>query len=208
MMQTALKLLLLLTFAGHAALWYCDKIITCLPGGRFSFKQLQDNRLLAATMGDTPPAQPMRSIMLGIFAMTAMLPGYLALSDWMRQFSETYAVLMAAGSILFFLPGTAHHVFCGAVEWAYLRMGKTAEARKQILTFFRQTSATMYACYLGLLLFSVSFFLAVVSGATSLPRWACLCNTLPVVLLLAPFRIVGVGNAAGTIVFLGLFLLL
>lgn len=173
MMQTALKLLPLLTFAGHAALWYCDKIITCLPGGRFSFKQLQDNRLLAATMGDTPPAQPMCSIMLGIFAMTAMLPGYLALSDWMRQF-----------------------------------LGKTAEARKQILTFFRQTSATMYVCYLGLLLFSVSFFLAVVSGATSLPRWACLCNTLPVVLLLAPFRIVGVGNAAGTIVFLGLFLLL
>lgn len=159
-------------------------------------------------MGDTPSAQPMRSIMLGIFAMTAMLPGYLALSDWMRQFSETYAVLMAAGSILFFLPGIAHHVFCGAVEWAYLRTGKTAEARKQILTFFRQTSATMYVCYLGLLLFSVSFFLAVVSGATSLPRWACLCNTLPVVLLLAPFRIVGVGNAAGTIVFLGLFLLL
>lgn len=138
MTQTALKLLLLLTFAGHAALWYCDKIITCLPGGRFSFKQLQDNRLLAATMGDTPPAQPMRSIMLGIFAMTAMLPGYLALSDWMRQFSETYAVLMAAGSILFFLPGIAHHVFCGAVEWAYLRMGKTAEARKHILTFFRK----------------------------------------------------------------------
>ena len=81
-------------------------------------------------MGDTPPAQPMRSIMLGIFAMTAMLLGYLALSDWMRQFSETYAVLMAAGSILFFLPGIAHHVFCGAVEWAYLRMGKTVEARK------------------------------------------------------------------------------
>ncbi len=88
MTQTALKLLLLLTFAGHAALWYCDKSIACLLGGRFSFKQLQDNRLLAATMGDMPPAQPMRSIMLGIFAMTAMLPGYLALSDWMRQFPK------------------------------------------------------------------------------------------------------------------------
>ena len=136
------------------------------------------------------------------------MPAYLALGAWVLPQSPVCGALMLAGGILFLLPGIAHHVFCGAVEWAYLRMGKTAEARKQILTFFRQTSATMYVCYLGLLLFSVSFFLAVVSGATSLPRWACLCNTLPVVLLLAPFRIVGVGNAAGTIVFLGLFLLL
>ena len=34
-----------------------------------------------------------------------------------------WAGLMWAGCVLFFLPGVAHHVFCRALEWFYLRMG-------------------------------------------------------------------------------------
>ena len=63
----------------------------------------------------------MISMVLGTFAMTAAFPGYLALSRWMEGLSEICGALMLAGSILFLLPGIAHHVFCGVVEWFYIR---------------------------------------------------------------------------------------
>ena len=118
----------------------------------------------------------------------------------MEAFSPLCAGLMLAGCVLFFLPGVAHHVFCGAVEWFYLRLGRTEEAREVIVDFFKGTSATMF-------LFAVSLFVPVVSGETNLPRWACLCNTLPLFLLLSPLRIVGTMNLVSAVLFFGLFVL-
>lgn len=150
----------------------------------------------------------MISMVLGTFAMTAAFPGYLALSRWMEGLSEICGALMLAGSILFLLPGIAHHVFCGVVEWFYIRLSKTDEARELIVEFFQKTSVAMYVCYAGLLLFSIALFAAVVMGKTSLPRWMCLCNALPLFLVLAPFRIVGTGNLVNAAVMFGLALCL
>ena len=205
---TLLKCLLLLACAAHLTLLHCDRIITLLDGGRFDFHALNDNEKLSATMGDTPLERPMRSMVLGAFAMTAALPAYLALGAWTLQQSAVCGALMIAGGILFLLPGAAHHVFCGAVEWFYLRMNKTEEARAAIVEFFKKTSVTMYVCYFGLLIFEVSFFVAVVAGMTVLPRWACVFNTLPLFLLLSPFHIVGTGNIANAVMFAGLFFLI
>ena len=85
---------------------------------------------------------------------------------------------------------------------------KTEEARAAIVEFFQKSAVTMAVCYAGLLLFAVSFFLAVAAGITSLPRWACLCNTLPLFLAAAAFRIVGTGNLVNAGMFLGLIFLL
>lgn len=205
---TLLKCLLLLAYAAHLTLLYCDRIITLLDGGRFDFRALNDNEKLSAIMGDTPTERLMRSMVWGAFAMTAALPAYLALGAWMLPQSAVCGALMTAGGVLFLLPGVAHHVFCGAVEWFYLRMNKTEEARAAIVEFFKKTSVTMYVCYFGLLIFAVSFFIAVVAGMTALPRWACVFNTLPLFLLLSPFRVVGAGNIANAIMFAGLFFLI
>ena len=206
--MSAVKALILLTCIGHLALWHCDRIITYVDGGRFDFKALSDNERLSKLMGGTPLSRPMQSMLLGTFALAAMFPGYLALCEWMRSFSGAYAAAMCAGCVMFFLTGVAHHVFCGAVEWLYLRMGKTEEACQIIVEFFRKTVSTMIVCYIGLLIFAAAFFVAVVTGTTSLPRWACVFNTLPLFLALAAFRIVGTGNLAGAVMFAGLFLLL
>jgi hypothetical protein len=44
----------------------------------------------------------------------------------------------------------------------------------------------------------------VVTGNTSLPRWACIFNTLPAFLLLAPTKIPAKGNIANAFMFIGL----
>ena len=76
--------------------------------------------------------------MAGVFALTAAFSGYLALCQWMEQFSKLWAGLMLAGRVLFFLPGVAHHVFCGALEWFYLRLDRTEEAREVVVVFFQR----------------------------------------------------------------------
>lgn len=202
------KGLMLLTFVCHLLLWHCDRIITYVDGGRFDFKALGDNRRLSKLMGKTPLDHPMQSMVLGAFGLTAMFPGYLALCAWMRQYSTVSAVIMFIGSVVSFLPGVAHHVFCGAVEWMYIRMGETEEARQIIVEFFRKTSSTMVACFVGLMVFAAAFLIPVVAGMTSLPRWAGIFNTLPLFLAMAAFRIVGTGNLAGAIMFAGLFFLM
>lgn len=203
-----LKCFLLVACAAHLTLLHCDRIITLLDGGRFDFRALNDNKKLSAVMGATPLERPMRSMVLGAFAMTAALPAYLALDAWMLPQSVVCGALMLAGGILFLLPGMAHHVFCGTVEWFYLRMNKTEEARAAIVEFFKKTSVTMYVCYFRSLIFTVSFFAAVVAGMTALPRWACVFNTLPLFLLLSPFHIVGTGNIANAVMLEGLFFLI
>ena len=61
---------------------------------------------------------------------------------------------------------------------------------------------------MGLLVFVLSLLVAVASGTTSLPRWVCLCSTLPLFLLLSPLRIVGTMNLVSGAMFLGLFVLI
>lgn len=206
--MTVTKALLLLSCLGHLLLWRCDWLLTCLAGGQFSFQAMQDNGKLSAVIGSTPLKNSMRSIVVGTFSLALIFPGYLALCRWMKQFSDVYAALMLAGCIVFFLVGVAHHVICGTAEWFYIRMGKTEEARQAILEFFKKSSVTMYVCYAGLLVFAVSLLAAVAGGTTDLPRWACLCNTLPVFLILGSLRVVGAGNAAGALVSLGLAILI
>lgn len=98
-------------------------------------------------------------------------------------------------------------MFCGVAMWFYIRLGRTEEARKAVVQFFKDTSITMIICYLGMAVFGVTMFIAVVTGATDLPRWACIFNVVPLYLLTFWFRIGGTGNWCGAIMFLGLFIL-
>ena len=66
----------------------------------------------------------------------------------------------------------------------------------------------MIICYAGLLLFSAAFFSAAVTGTTSLPRWACVFNTLPLFVLISPLKIAGSGNIANGLMFLALFFIM
>lgn len=145
---------------------------------------------------------------MGVLALTLAFCGYLALGSWMSQFSETYSRIMYISATIYIISIVTHHVICGTVEWFFVRLDRTEEALKAVLDFFKQTSITMYAGYFALLVFAVSFFVAVVTGNTSLPRWACIFNTFPVFIALAPTKLPAKGNIAGAIMFLGLMFMI
>lgn len=204
--MSAVKFMLLLAMAGHILCWYCDRLISYAPGGRFSADALKDNDKMSKMYSGQPLKKPELSMLLGTAAMTMELFGYLAIAEWMRQFSAVYAAILGAAAIAAFIPGVVHHVFCGAVEWFYVRFGCTEEAREAIFEFFKKTSPVMLACAAGLLVMSAALFIAVITDTTSLPRWACVFNTVVVFAALAPLRIVGTLNLAGAVMFLGLFI--
>ena len=206
--MTMIKTLMLIAVLGHLLCGVCDCLLIYTPSGKFGFQLMKDNDGMREAFRTMPLRNPMLSMLLGVLALLLDSGGYFALCLWMRQFSAAAAAVMLAGAAVFFIPGTAHHVFCGVAEWFYIRMGMTDEAREAITDFFRQTSVTMIACYLGLIVFSVTLFVMVVTGRTALPAWACIFNILAIAAVLFPLRIGGAGNWAGAAMFLGLLFLI
>ena len=205
--MTMIKTLMLIAVLGHLLCGVCDCLLIYTPSGKFGFQLMKDNDGMREAFRTMPLRNPMLSMLLGVLALLLDSGGYFALCLWMRQFSAAAAAVMLAGAAVFFIPGTAHHVFCGVAEWFYIRMGMTDEAREAITDFFKQTSVTMIACYLGLIVFSVTLFVMVVTGRTALPAWACTFNILAIAAVLFPLRIGGAGNWAGAAMFLGLLFL-
>ena len=206
--MTTIKILLLIAVFGHLLCGICDCLLIYTPSGKFGFQLMKDNDRMREAFRTMPLRNPMLSMLLGVLALLMNSGGYYALHLWMRQFSATAAVIMLIAAATFFIPGTAHHVFCGVAEWFYIRMGMTDDAREAITEFFKKTSVTMIACYLGLIVFSITLFVMVVTGATALPSWACIFNILLIASVLFPLRIGGAGNWAGAAMFLGLLFLI
>ena len=201
------KIMFLVAIVGHLLCGYTDCLLTYLPGGKFRFEDMKDNEKLSAIFKGLPQRKPLMSMLFGCLAMFLFFFGYIALCQWMKQYSEVYYTLMLIGSGMVFTFGMAHHILCGVPEWLYVKLDRTEEARQIITELFKKTSVTMFVCYFGFMFFGVPLFIAVVSGATPWPAWACVFNVLPLMILLFPTRIGGSGNWAGTIMFIGLLLL-
>ena len=204
-----MKMVLLLACAGHVLCGICDCLLGYSPRGRLDLKSaIKDPEKMRTTFEDMPLNWPLISILLGVYAITAFGFGYLGLSRWMEDYSKTASVIMYISAVVFLISIVVHHIICGMVEWLYVRMGRTDEAREAALEFQKKTIATMVVGYLGLAVFVITLFVMVVTGRTTLPVWACIFNTLPLMLLLSVTKLPAKGNIAGAIMYLGLFVLL
>ena len=204
-----LKAVLFIAFIGHVLCGICDCLLSYSPNGRLDLKEaLKSPEKMREVFKDYPTKWSLLSIMLGVYAITAFSFGYLALSRWMEQYSDTASAIMYISAVVFLISIVVHHIICGLVEWLYVRLGKTDAAREAALEFQIKTIATMVVGYLGLAVFVITLFIMVVTGKTSLPPWACVMNTLPLMLVLLPTKLPAQGNIAGAIMFLGLFFLL
>ena len=195
---------MLIAVFGHLLCGICDCLLIYTPSGKFGFQLMKNDDKMREAFRTMPLRNPMISMLMGVLALLMSSGGYFALYLWMRQFSATAAVIMLIAAAVFYIPGIAHHVICGVAEWFYIRMGMTKDAREAVMEFFKKTSVPMIACYLGMIVFSVTLFVMVVTGATALPSWACIFNIFLIASVLSPFRIGGAGNWAGAVMFLGL----
>jgi hypothetical protein len=204
-----MKIVLLIAFIGHVLCGICDCLLSYSPNGRLDLKgALKSPEKMREVFKDYPIRWSLLSIMLGVYAITAFGFGYLALSRWMEQYSDTASAVMYISAVVFLISIVVHHIICGLVEWLYVRLGRTDEAREAALEFQKKTIATMVVGYLGLAAFVFTLFIMVITGKTSLPQWACVLNTLPLMIILLPTKLPAKGNIAGALMFLGLFIII
>ena len=122
--------------------------------------------------------------------------------------SVTAANIMFVATVVFLVSIVVHHVLCGVVEWGYIRLGRTDEARTVMLELQKKTIVTMAVGYAGWLTFLITLFVMIVRGKTGLPAWGCVFNTALITLLITPTKIPAKGNVAGALMFIGLLFLI
>ena len=202
-----IKIAIVLAIIGHILCGVSDCLLSYSPKGRLDFKNIKDQDKMAEMFADMPLLFPMASMIMGTIAITLFGFGYFALCFWMKDYSVTAANIMFIATVVFLVSIVVHHVLCGVVEWGYIRLGRTAEARTAMLELQKKTISTMVIGYAGWLTLLVTLFVMVIRGMTGLPVWGCIFNTAVIILLLAPSRIPAKGNVAGTLMFIGLLFL-
>lgn len=203
-----LKISLFAAVIGHILCGICDCLLSYGPKGRLDLKCIKTPEMMKREFSRMPPSNPMCSVILGTFSIMLFAFGYLAVSNWMYGHSKFCGTIMLISSVVFIVPIVVHHVICGFVEWFYIKMERTVEARDAVLTFQKQTVSAMIAGYFGLFAFAMTLLVAIATGQTNLPWWACFFNTVPLFLIMLPTKIPAKGNIAGVIMFAALLIFL
>ena len=199
-----MKTALIMAVAGHFLCGVSDCLLSYSKTGRLNFRDIKDPEKMAEMFRDMPLSYPMISMILGALSIVMFSFGYFALSDWMKQYSESAAKIMFVSAVIFSILIVTHHVFCGIVEWFYIRLDRTDAVRSAVFEMQKKTICTMFAGYAGWLVFLVTLFVMVIGGNTALPAWGCIFNTAVFMLMLLPTKLPAKGNIAGTMMFLGL----
>lgn len=198
-----MNIVLIIAGIGHLICGITDCMLAYTKDGRFEFSDIKDNAKMQKTFSAMPLKQVVLAMLIGVFALFMASFGYIEISRWISEAAPVIGRIMFIASMFFIVLISAHHVLCGAVEWFYVKLGRTDKALKAVTDFFKSTIIAAIA-YVGLLVFAVLFFIFVVTGKTDLPRWACVFNTLPAFLILAPTKAPAKGNIANAFMFLGL----
>ena len=156
-----LKISLFAAVIGHILCGICDCLLSYGPKGRLDLKCIKTPELMKREFSRMPPSNPMCSVILGTFSIMLFAFGYLAVSNWMYGHSKFCGTIMLISSVVFIVPIVVHHVICGFVEWFYIKMERTVEARDAVLTFQKQTVSAMIAGYFGLFAFAMTLLVGI-----------------------------------------------
>lgn len=198
-----MKILLIIACIGHIICGITDCMLAYMKNGKFEFSDVKDNEKMKRVFAGASLRQIELAMLMGVFALFLASLGYISVSKMIMEISPAVGCILLVASMFFIVLISAHHVLCGATEWFYINLGRTDDALEAIIEFFKRTSPAAIA-YVGLLVFDVLLFIMVITGKTNLPRWACVFNTLPAFLIMAPTKVPAKGNIANAFMFLGL----
>ena len=198
-----LKMIMIIAALGHIICGITDCMMAYSKSGRFEFSDVKDNSKMQKIFSTMSLKQLEAAMLVGVVALFMSSFGYIAISQYILKSNEVIGNMMLVAAMFFIVLISAHHVLCGSVEWFYVKLGMKEDSLKAVMDFLKSTSVAAIA-YVGLLVFVILFFIMVVTGNTSLPRWACIFNTLPAFLILAPTKAPAKGNIANAFMFIGL----
>ena len=131
-----LYILLALGIIGHAINMYCDRILSIFPNGTLklaNYSKLKDGDYAAKLMEGVSPSVPMRSGVLGVFAIVLEFCGYAALAAYAYQKAPVYGAILFAGTTFAGIVSSAYHLKCGLAEYMFLKYGRDERAKGMML---------------------------------------------------------------------------
>ena len=207
---TMLRVMIALGIVGHAINMYCDRILSIFPNGTIKFdniKEIEKDGVLAEMMEDVPASVPLRSAVLGAFALVLEFFSYFALAVYTFERSQILGGLMFVTITFSCILGAAYHIKCGLAEYVFLQLGRDRTAKDMMLDLLNSASV-LQLCGVGLVVYLVLLIIAIVTGIIGFPLWALVFTIVPFVLLLSPFKIVGTMHIAAMVSMLGWIFLL
>ena len=156
-----LYILLALGIIGHAINMYCDRILSIFPNGTLklaNYSKLKDGDYAAKLMEGVLPSVPMRSGVLGVFAIVLEFCGYAALAAYAYQKAPVYGAILFAGTTFACIVSYAYHLKCGLAEYMFLKYGRDERAKGMMLDMLR-SGASLRLCSLGMITFYITRWL-------------------------------------------------
>ena len=205
-----IKIMIALGIVGHAINMYCDRILSIFPNGTIKFdniKEIEKDGVLAEMMEGVPASVPLRSGVLGAFALVLEFFSYFALAVYTFERSQILGGLMFVTITFSCILGAAYHIKCGLAEYVFLQLGRDRTAKDMMLDLLNSASV-LQLCGVGLVVYIVLLIIAIVTGIIGFPLWALVFTIVPFVLLLSPFKIVGTMHIAAMVSMLGWIFLL
>lgn len=210
MTVTMIKIMIALGIVGHAINMYCDRILSIFPNGTIKFeniKEIEKDGVLAEMMEDVPASVPLRSAVLGAFALVLEFFSYFALAVYTFERSQILGGVMFVTITFSCIVGAAYHVKCGFAEYVFQQLGRDRTAKDMMLDLLN-CAPILQTCGVGVFVYIVTLIIAIVTGIIGFPLWALLFTIVPVILLLFPFKIVGTMHIAAIVSMLGWIFLL
>lgn len=207
---TMLRVMIALGIVGHAINMYCDRILSIFPNGTIKFdniKEIEKDGVLAEMMEDVPASVPLRSAVLGAFALVLEFFSYFALAVYTFERSQILGGVMFVTITFSCIVGAAYHVKCGLAEYVFLQLGRNRTAKDMMLDLLNN-APVLQLSGVGLVVYIVALIIAIATGIIGFPLWALLFTIVPFVLLLSPFKIVGTMHIAAIVSMLGWIFLL
>lgn len=127
-----LCILLALGIIGHAINMYCDRILSIFPNGTLklvNYSKLKEGDYAAKLLEGVSPSVPMRSGVLGVFAIVLEFCGYAALAAYAYQKAPVYGAILFVGMTFACIVSSAYHLKCGWRSTCSSNMGGTSVPR-------------------------------------------------------------------------------
>lgn len=200
-----LKIGLILGIVGHAINMWCDRVLSITPNGKLTFANMDninDPQKMAELYEGVNPSVPMKSAILGAFALFLHYFGYISIACFIGTYSNILGAVLFVCATFFAILGTGHHVKYALSVWVFIKGGRDEKAYALFTGLYHGGNVTKL-CYLGYIGYILTLILAIFMNIGVLPLWAFTFTVLPIFIVLFPFKIIGSLHISAIITFLG-----
>lgn len=200
-----LKIGLVLGMFGHAINLWCDRALSITPNGRITLatmKEIDNPKGMAKLYEGVDASVPMKSAVFGVMSLVLQFFGYFSITYFVWTFSEVFGIVLFAGSVVFAILGSGHHMKYALGVWMFIKGGRNEKAYELLSGLYHGGNATKLA-YFGYIIYIAALIASICTGVCGLPLWALIFTVLPIFILLFPFKIIGSLHISAIITFLG-----